>query len=53
MLQVGQDYTINYTGSPPQAQRFTLYSDSTTEGVGSLITIPYPEAGAFKIYNVL
>lgn len=50
-MDVSKDYTIEYTGTPPRDQRFTLYSDTTEPGM--LITIPYPEAGAYKVYNAI
>lgn len=53
MLRLGQNYVINYTGTPPQKQKFSMYSDSETADIGSLISITYPDAGAFKLYNAL
>lgn len=49
ILDTNRNYTIEYTGTPPNNQRFTLYGDPGT--YGTLITIKYPDAGAFKIYN--
>ena len=48
-LDISRNYTIEYTGTPPQKQKFSLYSDSSHPG--TLITIRYPDAGAYKIYN--
>jgi hypothetical protein len=48
-MDISRNYTIEYTGTPPQKQKFSLYSDSTHPG--TLITIKYPDAGAYKIYN--
>jgi len=47
-MDISQNYTIEYTGTPPQKQKFTLYSDSTHPG--TLLKIRYPDAGAYKIY---
>jgi len=48
-IDVARNYTIEYTGTPPQKQKFSLYSDTITQG--TLLTIPYPDAGAYKVYN--
>jgi hypothetical protein len=50
-LDLAKNYTIDYTGSPPKKQRFSLYSNSVTAEKGTLISIPYPETGAFRIYD--
>jgi len=51
-MDLALNYTIEYTGSPPKKQRFALYSNNVSNGAGTLISIPYPEAGAFRIYDV-
>ena len=51
LLDISRNYTIEYTGTPPKQQRFSLYSDNTRQNQGTLITIPYPDAGAYKIYS--
>lgn len=48
-MDISRNYTIEYTGSPPKKQKFSLYSDSTQQG--TLITIKYPDTGSYKIYN--
>lgn len=49
-IDISRNYTIEYTGTPPKNQRFTLYSaDLYTSG--TLLTIRYPDAGAYKVYN--
>ena len=48
-IDVSRNYTIEYTGTPPQKQKFTLNSDTYEKG--TLITIRYPDAGAYKIYT--
>lgn len=48
-IDVARNYTIEYTGTPPKKQKFTLYGDTLTQG--TLLTIPYPDAGAYKIYK--
>ena len=50
IIDISRNYTIEYTGNPPKKQKFTLYSENTNEP-GTLITIRYPEAGAYKIYK--
>jgi len=49
-LDISRNYTIEYTGTPPQKQMFELYSDSRSSR-GTLITIRYPDAGAYKVYD--
>jgi hypothetical protein len=48
-LDISRNYTIEYTGTPPQKQKFSLYGARSQPG--TLVTIPYPDAGAYKIYN--
>ena len=48
-MDISRNYTIEYTGTPPQKQKFSLYSDSSHKG--TLLKIRYPDAGAYKIYN--
>jgi hypothetical protein len=50
-LDMSRDYKINFTGSPPKKQRFELFSKNTGLGKGALFSIPYPDAGAFKVYD--
>ena len=49
LIDTTSDYTIEYTGTPPGKQRFSLYNDQF--GSGTLITIKYPDVGAYKIYK--
>jgi len=42
-------YTIEYTGTPPVEQEFRLYGK--TGSPGFLVSIPYPNAGAYSIYD--
>jgi len=42
-------YNIEYTGTPPNEQEFRLYGSSGAPGI--LITILYPNAGAYSIYD--
>ena len=49
LIDVSRNYTIWYTGTPPKKQKFTLYSDSREPG--SLITLRYIDAGAYKLYH--
>lgn len=49
-VDISRNYTIDYTGTPPKAQRFTLASDTTSQR-GMLVTVPYPDAGAYAVYN--
>jgi len=49
IVDTSRNYTIEYTGTPPGKQKFTLYGDVGTEG--TLLTIKYPDAGAYKVYN--
>jgi len=44
-----RNYTIEYTGTPPLKQKFTLFSHAGSQGM--LVTIRYPDAGAYKVYN--
>lgn len=46
-MDVSRDYTIEYTGTPPKKQKFSLFNGS----YGTQITIKYPDAGAYSIYN--
>lgn len=46
---MSRHYNIEYTGTPPQKQRFTLYGDNLQPG--TLIRVPYPDAGAYKVYT--
>ena len=46
-MDISRNYTIEYTGTPPKKQKFTLHGDTT---VGTKLTINYPDAGAYKIY---
>jgi hypothetical protein len=48
-VDVSRNYTLEYTGTVPKKQKFTLYSDSNKRGM--LVTIPYTDAGAFKVYK--
>ena len=48
-IDVTRNYTIEYTGTPPKKQDFRLQSDSLSPG--TLLTIRYPDAGAYKIYK--
>ena len=42
-------YTIEYTGTPPGGQRFTLDSDTH---LGIIIRINYPKTGSYSLTNV-
>jgi hypothetical protein len=46
---VSRNYTLEYSGTVPKKQKFTLYSDSTKRGM--MVTVPYADAGAFKVYK--
>lgn len=43
------EYNIEYTGTPPNEQEFRLYG--STGSPGFLVTILYPNAGAYAIYD--
>ena len=49
IIDANKNYTIEYTGTPPLKQRFTHYGEPGTQGY--LITIRYPDAGAYKVYD--
>lgn len=49
LIDSSRNYTIEYTGTPPFKQKFTLFADEGASG--TLLTIPYPDAGAYKVYN--
>ena len=49
LIELARNYTIEYTGTPAKNQKFTLYGDAISQG--TLLTIRYPDAGAYKIYN--
>ena len=44
-----KNYTIEYTGTPPFKQRFILHGRPGSSGM--LVTIKYPDAGAYKVYD--
>lgn len=46
---IDRDYRIEYTGTPPSKQKFILLGTSMSKG--TLITIPYPDKGAYKVYK--
>lgn len=48
-IELGRNYTIEYTGTPPKKQKFSCYGDNVSEG--TLLTIRYPDAGAYKLYD--
>ena len=50
LIDSSRNYTIEYTGTPPFKQRFVHYGYATASGM--LITIKYPDAGAYKVYNI-
>lgn len=45
-LQTGEDYTVQFAGTPPKKVRFNL--DASVGGVK--IKIPYPVAGSIQLY---
>ena len=45
----GQDYRIEYTGTPAQKQTVQLFSEVGSDGY--TVTIWYPDAGAYTIYD--
>ena len=49
VIDSSRNYTIEYTGTPPFKQRFVYHNDPGTEG--TLVTIRYPDAGAYKVYD--
>ena len=48
-VDVNRNYTLEYTGTVPKKQKFTLYSDTRRQGMK--VTIPYTDAGAYKVYK--
>ena len=48
-IDISRNYTIEYTGTPPQNQKFELYGPAHTKGC--LITIRYVDAGSYKVYT--
>lgn len=49
MVDLDREITIEYTGTPPQEQKFKLYGKASLRGF--LVTIYYPNAGAYQIYD--
>jgi len=49
VYQDADGYNIEYTGTPPKEQEFRLYG--RTGSPGFLVTIQYPDAGAYSIYD--
>ena len=49
IIDANKNYTIEYTGTPPFKQKFTHYGEPGTKGF--LVTIRYPDAGAYKVYD--
>lgn len=47
LIEGGDDYTIQYTGTPPGKMRYKLDGDRG----GVKIRIPYPNAGAYSVYE--
>lgn len=48
-IDTARNYTIDYTGTPPSSQKFTLHANKYDSG--TLITIPYEANGAYVIYD--
>jgi len=42
-IQMGRDYTVRMSGTPPGKMRYTLKG----EGSGIKLKIPYPNAGSY------
>lgn len=49
VVQLGDDYNIEYTGTPPAEQEFRLFG--RTGAPGSIVTIKYNAAGAYQILD--
>lgn len=47
LIEGGDDYSITYTGTPPGKMRYKLDGNRG----GTVISIPYPNAGAYGIYK--
>jgi len=47
--QRADGYVVEYTGTPPQEQEFRLYG--STGSPGFRVSIYYPNAGAYAVYN--
>ena len=45
-LQTGEDYRIEFAGTPPKKVKFRL--DASVGDI--MITIPYPVAGSIQVY---
>lgn len=50
MVEIGQDYQIEYTGTPPNKMNYKLESKDTAATEGSVFTIYYPNAGSYSVY---
>lgn len=40
-------YTVKYTGTPPENQRFTLLAEASS----IVVRIDYPKAGVYRVLN--
>ena len=49
VYQVWDEYNLEYTGTPPNKQSFRLYGKPGSKGF--LVTIKYPNAGAYQILD--
>ena len=49
IVDYSKNYTIEYTGTPPLKQKFSLYGHRGSTGM--LVTVRYPDAGAYKVYD--
>jgi len=44
-----EEYNLDYTGTPPNKQEFRMYGKAGSKGI--LVTIKYPNAGAYQLFD--